>query len=157
MGGNLVVRAHHPIIEKVQSLINNKPTQKEPEEVVGSETTAEVASSPATTVPQHKCLQQDAVKPEARGTKRNDSGALADPTPSRSPDSTTPANGPEVQQESRDPVPSRVGEVLLEQVSMAPRWATAWRPPSSLGGDAEKEECCREELQNLLRDLHNYR
>lgn len=157
VGSNLAVRAHHPLIEKVQSLINNKPTPKEPEEgVVGRETTAEVAS-PATTDPHNMCLQKDVAKPQTEGMKRNDPGAVEDSAPSCSPDSTTSANGPEDQQVSRDPVHPRVGDAMLEQLSMAPQWATAWRPSSLLDGDSEKEESCREELRCVLRDLHNYR
>lgn len=154
---SLTMRAHHPLIEKVQSLINNKPAPKEPDEgAVGKGTTAEVSSSPATTDPHHTCLQQDAAKPQTGITKTNDPGAVEGSVPSCSPDSTTPANVLEDQEVSHDPVHPRVGDAMLEQLSMAPRWATAWRPSPSLGGDSE-EESCREELRGILRDLHNYR
>ena len=153
------MRAHHPLIEKVQSLINSKAAHREPEgQVEGRGAAAEAASMPAAVDLRHDetCPQQEAVKAQTESARRSDHEAMAATSPACSTDSTTP-NDPESRETSRDTSPTPPGESMLEQLSVVPQWTTDPRPSPSLGGDLEREESCREELKSVIRDLHNYR
>ena len=154
-GTNLTTRAHHPLIEKVQSLINNKPAQNEPETRVDGKGEVPTASSVPSAMDQHHDRtrhQREAEKGQIGSAGGSDDGPVSAASPATS-------NAPEGEQQSRDAnPPPPPGESMLEQLSVVPQWTgTDQRPPPSLGGDRDREESCRDELRGVLRDLHNYR
>ena len=158
----LAARAHHPLIDKVQSLIGNKPSRKEPEKmVVAKAATAKSNSTPSPADLHHERmrLQEETEKAQTDSTNSSAGGPAATASPACSPDS--PANVPDCGPAPLDasPPPPGPGESMLEQLSMVPQWTTGLRPSPSPGGDGEveREESCREELRGVLRDLHNYR
>lgn len=154
-GTNLTTKAHHPMIEKVQSLMNNKPAQKEPETHVDGKGEVPTASSIPSAMDQHHGrtrLQREAQKVRVDTAGGSDDGPVSAASPA------TP-DAPEGEQRSREAnPPPPPGESMLEQLSVVPQWTGIdLRPSPSLGGDRDREESCRDELRGVLRDLHNYR